>query len=205
MERRRLFRDVRSVNLAAQLRARLAATANAPAPFANDLRGDVTGPLTGAAVLMAITDRPEPGLILTLRPETMRRHAGQVAFPGGRVDPEDADEIAAALREAYEEIALPHAAVEVVGTISRYQTITGYDIMPVLGVIAPDLVLVPHDAEVSAVFEVPLAFALDPANQVEQRAMFAGVERRYIEIIWGDRRIWGATAAMLANLSARLL
>ncbi|AYJ87858.1 CoA pyrophosphatase [Sphingomonas paeninsulae] len=168
------------------------------------MRGKSAGTGMAAAVLIAVTDRPEPGLILTLRPETMRRHAGQIAFPGGRVDPEDADEIAAALREAQEEVALPPSAVEIVGTMGLYQTGTGFDIVPVLGVIAPDLVLVPHDAEVAAVFEVPLNFVLDPANLVEQHATIDGIERRYLQITWGERRIWGATAAMLANLAARL-
>lgn len=186
------------------------ATSDVSVPFANDMREAVEigrqsqGMGTAAAVLIAVTDRPQPGLILTLRPETMRRHPGQIAFPGGRVDPDDVDEIAAALREAEEEVALPRSAVEIVGTMDRYQTVTGFDIVPVLGVIAPDLVLVPHDAEVAAVFEVPLDYVLDPANLIEQRAFVDGIERHYVQIVWGERRIWGATAAMLANLSARL-
>ena len=129
---------------------------------------------------------------------------GALVFPGGRVDPGDADAVAAALREADEEVALPPAAVTVVGTLAPYRTITGYDIVPVIGVIAPDLPLVPHDREVAAVFEVPLLFMLDAANHGSQTVMFEGAERAYIEIMWGERRIWGATAAMLVNLSARL-
>ena len=192
------------MSLAARLRLKLEATSHISVPFANDMRGYGAEGGTAAAVLIAVTDRPQPGLILTLRPETMRRHPGQIAFPGGRVDPEDEDEIAAALREAEEEVALPRSAVEIVGTMDRYQTGTGFDIVPVLGVIAPDLVLVAHDAEVAAVFEVPLKYVLDPANLVEQRAFVNGIERHYVEILWGERRIWGATAAMLANLAARL-
>jgi 8-oxo-dGTP pyrophosphatase MutT (NUDIX family) len=203
VERRRVLSDDR-VSFAADLRARLAATAHLSVPFESDMRRAALGPGTPAAVLAAITDRPEPGLILTQRPETMRRHAGQVAFPGGRVDPEDADAIAAALREADEEVALPPAAVEVVGTLSPYRTVTGFDILPVIGVIAPDLPLVPHDEEVAAVFEVPLSFVLDRASFSERRVMFDGEERTYTEAMWGERRIWGATAAMLANLSVRL-
>jgi 8-oxo-dGTP pyrophosphatase MutT (NUDIX family) len=157
-----------------------------------------------AAVLIAVTDRAEPGLILTQRPESMRRHPGQVAFPGGRIDPEDHDAIAAALREAEEEIALPRSLPEVVGVLSPYHTVTGFGITPVLAVIPADVALVPHDREVAAVFEVPLAFVLDPANAAERNVMFEGRERRYREIPWGERRIWGATAAMLANLAARL-
>ncbi len=190
--------------LAERLRTSLTATAGAPVPFVNDMRRAVPEPGTPAAVLIAITDRPEPGLILTQRPDTMRHHAGQVAFPGGRVDPGDVDAVAAALREAEEEVALPPAAVTVIGKLAPYRTITGYDIVPVLGLIAPDLLLVPHDREVAAVFEVPLSFVLDSANHGTQTVMFEGAERTYIEIMWGERRIWGATAAMLANLSARL-
>lgn len=192
------------MRLVERLHASLSATSGAPVPFVNDMRRAALGPGTPAAVLIAITDRPEPGLILTQRPDTMRHHAGQVAFPGGRVDPGDADAVAAALREADEEVALPPAAVTVIGTLAPYRTITGYDIVPVMGVIAPDLPLVPHDREVAAVFEVPLLFVLDAANHGSQTVMFEGAERTYIEIMWGERRIWGATAAMLANLSARL-
>jgi 8-oxo-dGTP pyrophosphatase MutT (NUDIX family) len=192
------------MTLAERLRASLSATQGTAVPYANDMRRAVEGAGTPAAVLIAITDRPEPGLILTQRPDTMRQHAGQVAFPGGRVDPEDYDVIAAALREADEEIALAPTAVEVIGAINTYRTVTGFDITPVVGVIAPDLALVPHDREVAAVFEVPLGFVLDPANHLEQRMMFQGQERVYIEMMWGERRIWGATAAMLVNLSARL-
>lgn len=157
-----------------------------------------------AAVLVAVTERESPGVILTQRTETLRRHAGQIAFPGGRVDPEDDGPIAAALREAEEEIALPRAAVEIVGTADRYRTVTGYEVTPVVGVVAPDLTLIPAEAEVANVFEVPLAFLLDHANHVQGIAQYQGQERRYYEILWGDRRIWGATAAMIVNLSRRL-
>ena len=191
------------MTLAQRLAERLAATVDAPVPFSSDLREQPPA-LTPAAVLIAVTERPEPGLILTQRPTTMRRHAGQVAFPGGRVDPGDADAVAAALREAEEEIALPPAAVTLVGRLAPYRTITGFEIVPVLGVIAPDLLLVPHDAEVDAVFEVPLAFVLGAANHAEREVVYDGTERRYIEMMWGARRIWGATAAMLVNLAARL-
>ena len=157
-----------------------------------------------AAVLVAVTDRAEPGVILTQRTETLRRHPGQVAFPGGRIDPEDDGPIGAALREAEEEVALPASAVEVIGTADRYRTVTGYEVTPVVGVVPPDLTLVPAEAEVAAVFEVPLAFLLDTANHVEATAQYQGQERRYYEILWGERRIWGATAAMIVNLSRRL-
>ena len=159
--------------------------------------------LTPAAVLVPVTDRPRPGVILTQRTETLRRHAGQVAFPGGRLDPGE-DAVTAALREADEEIALPPSAVTVVGEADRYQTVTGYTVTPVVGVVPPDLVLRPSEAEVASVFEVPLDFLLDSANHVEARTQWEGRERRYYEIMWGDRRIWGATAAMIVNLARRL-
>jgi 8-oxo-dGTP pyrophosphatase MutT (NUDIX family) len=194
------------VRLAVRLREALEAThAEAPVLLAGD-HHDFDPEVAGrpAAVLVAVTDRPEPGVMLTQRTETLRRHAGQVAFPGGRVDPEDDGVIAAALREAEEEIALPRHRVEVLGTADRYRTVTGYDVTPVLGVIPPDLTLVPAEAEVADVFEVPLAFLFDPANQRQATALYQGSERRYYEILWGERRIWGATAAMLVNLSRRL-
>lgn len=157
-----------------------------------------------AAVLVAITDRPSPGVILTRRASHMRKHAGQVAFPGGRVDVQDKDAVAAALREAEEEIALPPARVEVVGISDRYQTFTGFDIVPVLGVIPPDLPFRVHEAEVEALFEVPLDFLLDPANRVRREVQLAGALHHYYEIFWEDYRIWGITAAIIANLSKRL-
>lgn len=157
-----------------------------------------------AAVLVAVTDRPEPGVILTRRTDTLTRHAGQVAFPGGRVDPEDADAVAAALREAEEEIALPRSAVTVIGAADRYRTITNFEVTPVIGVVPPDLVFVPARAEVAEVFEVPLDFVLDRANHVEATVEFQGHNRHYYEIMWNGHRIWGATAAMIVNLSRRL-
>ena len=156
-----------------------------------------------AAVLIAITDRSEPGVILTVRREHMRTHAGQVAFPGGRIDPGE-DAVAAALREAQEEILLDPAAVDVIGQIEPYRTVTNYRVTPVLGAIPPDLPLEPHEHEVSDWFEAPLAFLLDPANQQRRSALFQGRERHYYEIDWNGRRIWGATAAMIVNLSRRL-
>jgi 8-oxo-dGTP pyrophosphatase MutT (NUDIX family) len=188
--------------LGERLRAALRTPAPQP-PIAGDhpeLRAEAT---IEAAVLIAITDRPKPGVILTVRREHLRTHAGQIAFPGGRVDP-DEDAIAAALREAHEEILLDPAAVDVVGPIEPYRTVTGYVVTPVLGVIAPDLPLQPHEHEVAEWFEAPLDFLLNPANQQERSALFQGRTRHYYEIMWGDRRIWGATAAMIVNLSRRL-
>jgi 8-oxo-dGTP pyrophosphatase MutT (NUDIX family) len=156
-----------------------------------------------AAVLIAVTDRSDPGVILTVRRENLRTHAGQIAFPGGRVDPGE-EPVAAALREAQEEILLDPAVVDVIGTIGAYRTVTNYVVTTVLGVIPPDLPLEPHEQEVADWFEAPLAYILDAANQHRRSALFQGRERHYYEIIWNDRRIWGATAAMIVNLSRRL-
>jgi len=185
-----------------RLRQALAAPAAEP-PLEGDypeLRAEAD---VAAAVLIAITERPEPGVILTVRREHLRTHAGQIAFPGGRVDPGE-NPVRTALREAHEEIVLEPTAVDVIGTIEPYCTVTGYVVTPALGVIPPDLPLEPHEDEVADWFEAPLDFLLDPANQQLRTALFQGVERHYYEIMWNDRRIWGATAAIIVNLSRRL-
>jgi len=156
-----------------------------------------------AAVLVGITDRPDPGVILTVRREHMRTHAGQVAFPGGRIDPGE-DSVEAALREAWEELGLDPGAAQIVGAIDPYRTVTGYVVTPVLAVVQPDQPLSPHEHEVADWFEAPLGFVLDPTNQQYKSALFQGRERHYYEIMWGERRIWGATASMIVNLSRRL-
>ncbi|MBU0657803.1 MAG: CoA pyrophosphatase, partial [Alphaproteobacteria bacterium] len=163
-----------------------------------------TPTLRDAAVLIAFTDRPDPGVILTQRPQWLRSHAGQVAFPGGKIDPGDRDAIDAALREAEEEIGLPPHLAQVIGTSDRYHTFTGFDVIPVLAVIPPDLPLRPQESEVADWFELPLAYALDPANRTRHAVEFEGAVRHYYEILWQERRIWGVTAAILANLSHRL-
>jgi 8-oxo-dGTP pyrophosphatase MutT (NUDIX family) len=190
------------MNLADRLRAALDAGGGTEL-LVGDLPEERAKASVDAAVLIAITDRAEPGVILTVRREHMRTHAGQIAFPGGRLDAGE-DAVAAALREAHEEILLDPEAVEIVGAIESYRTVTGYVVTPVIGVIPPDLPLTPHEHEVADWFEAPLAFLLDPANQVQQTALFQGRERHYYEIVWNGRRIWGATAAMIVNLSRRL-
>ena len=189
-------------SLAERLRAALERPAAEP-PLVGDLpelraKADIT-----AAVLIAVTARPEPGVILTVRREHLRTHAGQIAFPGGRVDPGE-EPVAAAIREAHEEILLDPSAAEIVGTIDPYRTVTGYVVTPVIAVVPPDLPLQPHEHEVADWFEAPLQFLLDPGNQHRRSALFQGQARHYYEILWNDRRIWGATAAMIVNLSRRL-
>ena len=190
------------MRLAERLRAALASPA-AESPLEGDLPEVRAKADLLAAVLIAITDRPTPGVILTVRREHMRTHAGQVAFPGGRIDPGE-DAVAAALREAHEELVLDPKSVDLIGTIEPYRTVTGYVVSPVIGVVPPDLPLEPHEHEVADWFEAPLAFLLDPTNQQRRSALFEGLTRHYYEIDWNGRRIWGATAAMIVNLSRRL-
>ncbi len=190
------------MSLVARLRLSLALPPP-PGLLPGDLAELSDAELAPAAVLVAITDRPEPGLHFTLRREHLRAHAGQVAFPGGRLDPGE-NVVTAALREAEEEIGLPPAAVELWGTADQYRTITNYLVTPILGLVPPDLVLFPHEHEVADLFEAPLSFVLDPANQHRMSAKFQGATRHYYQINWDGRRIWGATAAMLVNLTCRL-
>jgi 8-oxo-dGTP pyrophosphatase MutT (NUDIX family) len=190
------------MNLAERLRRALSRPPALPL-LPSDLPEALTETTVDAAVLIAVTDRAEPGVVLTVRREHLRTHAGQVAFPGGRIDPGE-EPAAAALREAQEEVALSPAVAQVIGTLETYRTVTGYLVTPVLAVIPPDLPLHPHEQEVADWFEAPLAFLIDPANHRQRSALFAGRERHYYEINWNGRRIWGATAAMIINLSRRL-
>ncbi len=156
-----------------------------------------------AAVLIAVTDRPEPGVLLTHRPETMRAHPGQIAFPGGKLDPGE-DAVAAALREAHEELGIEAADVRVIGASDRFVTGSGFDVTPVLGLVPSDLPIRPDPREVSGWFEAPLRFILDEANHRQKIGEFRGRERPYLEIDWQGHRIWGVTAAIIHNLSRRL-
>ncbi|HSJ77590.1 MAG TPA: CoA pyrophosphatase [Erythrobacter sp.] len=168
------------------------------AQFARDGRS------TPAAVLIAITDVPhDPQVILTQRPRAMRDHPGQVAFPGGKIDAGE-DAITAALREAEEELALPREAVRVIGTSDIYHTGTGFVVTPVVGVVPPGLTLTPNPAEVEAWFEAPLGLLLDPCSWTTNEVFWRGANRRYLELDWQGFRIWGVTAAIIANLSRRI-
>jgi 8-oxo-dGTP pyrophosphatase MutT (NUDIX family) len=194
------------MTLAERLRSQLAAADDVQskildgddAPWADDIA------LIPAAVLIAVTDREKPGVLLTLRTANLRKHAGQVAFPGGRIDPGDEGPIGAAMREAREEIGLLPHNVEIVGVADVYRTITGYLITPVVAVVPPDLVLSAQAAEVDAIFETPLAHLLNLENYDEREVEWQGQVRRFRELYWEDYRIWGATAAIMANLAARI-
>lgn len=161
------------------------------------------GSFRPAAVLAAITQRERPGFLLIHRPSNMRSHPGQVAFPGGKIDPGETP-VEAALREAWEELGIHECDVTVIGTSDRYRTGTGYEVTPVIAVVPPDLELKPNPTEVARWFEAPVDFVFDRQNQVEQSAFWQGAERRYIEIMWQEHRIWGVTAAIIHNLSRRI-
>ncbi|WP_448657923.1 CoA pyrophosphatase [Sphingomonas sp. CJ99] len=192
--------------LADRLARALADTADDPVatPHADDAEPPSSAPPVAAAVLIAVTDRPQPGVILTRRADRLNQHAGQVAFPGGRIDPEDRDAVAAALREAQEEVALPPTRVSVVGHMREYRTVTGYAVQPIIGVIPPDLPLIAAAAEVADWFEVPLDILIDPRRHRTVRREWQGRMRSYVEIDWPGHYIWGATAAMIVALSNRL-
>jgi 8-oxo-dGTP pyrophosphatase MutT (NUDIX family) len=154
-----------------------------------------------AAVLFGVLPRKEgPTALLTLRPETMADHAGQVAFPGGKVDPMDLDEVAAALREAKEEVGLPPSDVDVLGKGAPYVTGTRYRITPVVGLLPHDFNPVPEPGEVAAVFETPLEFLMNPANHTTGRAFYKGQHRTYYEMPHNGYRIWGVTAGIIRRL-----
>ena len=162
------------------------------------------GAETPAAVLVPFIDRPHPTLLLTRRPAHMRRHSNQVAFPGGRADPGDADAVATALREATEEVALAARHAKIIGTVPPYRTVTGYRVTPVIAVIPPDLPLVAAQAEVARIFEVRCDLLFDPANQMRREIDWDGGRRHYWEILADGERVWGATAGMIRNIGALL-
>ncbi len=159
-----------------------------------------------AAVLVPLVMRPE-GLrvMLTQRTAHLHDHAGQISFPGGRIEAEDASPVDAALREALEETGLPQAHVEVLGTMPKYATSTGFAVTPVVGLVRPDFTLAPDAFEVAEVFETPMEFLMNPANHRLYRATLPdGLQRQYFAMPWEGRFIWGATAGMLRNLYRNL-
>jgi 8-oxo-dGTP pyrophosphatase MutT (NUDIX family) len=160
-------------------------------------------PPRDAAVLAGIVDRRRPAFLMIHRPSNMRAHPGQVAFPGGAIDPGETA-VEAALREAWEELAIDPARVVVIGESDVYRTGTGYAVTPVVAVLPPDLEIVPNPSEVAQWFEAPVDFVFDAANHVMQSAMWKGRHREFIDIRWREHRIWGVTAAIIANLSRRI-
>lgn len=185
-------------------------------PYASDDHGDhlwnpeiadliIGAPLRDAAVLVPVVDHPgEATVLLTKRTDRLRSHSGQVAFPGGRIDPTDATPEDAALRETMEEIGLPASRIEIVGRMPDYLTGSAYRIAPVLGVVRPGFRLAINQDEVDHAFEVPLRFLMDPANHRRESAIWKERERFYYDISYDDRRIWGVTAGILRMLYNRL-
>ncbi|HSM96688.1 MAG TPA: CoA pyrophosphatase [Rhizomicrobium sp.] len=159
--------------------------------------------LTPAAVLMPIINKPVPTVLLTQRTETLSRHAGQVSFPGGRVDDADQSPLAAALRETHEETGITADFITVAGYMEGYETGTGFAILPVVGIVREGFTLMPNPAEVHDIFEVPLAFLLDPKNRQRQSREWQGRKREFYAFNYGSHYIWGATAAILVNFAER--
>jgi 8-oxo-dGTP pyrophosphatase MutT (NUDIX family) len=163
------------------------------------------GAATPAAVLVPLVNRAEGlAVLLTQRSAELLDHAGQISFPGGRIEPEDVDVSAAALREAEEEIGLPRDRVTVLGHLPSYETVTGYHVTPIVGWVELPFSLKADPVEVADIFEVPLSFLLDPANQQRHFRMVGELRRDYFAIPFGERYIWGATAAMLMILDRTL-
>jgi len=157
-----------------------------------------------AAVLVAVVDREAPVVILTQRTADLASHAGQIAFPGGKIDPEDATPAGAALREAKEEIGLAQNLIEPIGYLDLYLTFSGFRILPTLARVAPDYALTLNRSEVAEAFEVPLEFLMQPDNHERRSRDWNGITRHYYAISYQDRYIWGVTAGILRNLYERV-
>jgi len=159
---------------------------------------------TRAAVLVGIVGRDEPSVILTQRTAHLRDHAGQISFPGGRMEADDPDPAATALREAQEEVGLTAASCRILGELSAYDTITGFRVFPIVAWVEPPVTFAPDPVEVAEVFEVPLAFVVDRRNHRRDSHVRGEVERSYWVLPYRNRYIWGATAGMLVNLATLL-
>jgi 8-oxo-dGTP pyrophosphatase MutT (NUDIX family) len=157
-----------------------------------------------AAVLVPVVDRPTPSVILTVRTAELPSHAGQIAFPGGKIDPDDESPLGAALREAEEEIGLAPALVEPLGYLDLYLTFSGFRILPTVARVAPGYALDLNKSEVSEAFEVPLAFLMGPENHHRHSRDWKGITRHYYAMPYEDRYIWGVTAGILRNLYERI-
>jgi 8-oxo-dGTP pyrophosphatase MutT (NUDIX family) len=170
----------------------------------HDLNPNMRAPedMRDAAVLVPLVDRPEGlTILLTKRTPHLSKHAGQIAFPGGRAEEHDADMVATALRETEEEIGLTRDRIEPVGRLDRYATRTGYIVTPIVAIVHPPFTLALDRHEVADAFEAPLSFFLDAANRVREEGVYKGESRAFYVFPYRDRRIWGATAGMLVNLA----
>lgn len=172
-----------------------------------DLNADSTKPeqsLRDAAVLVPIIEGASASVLLTKRSSALKHHPGQIAFPGGKVDAGDRDVIAAALREAREEVGLQSDQVEVLGTLAPHETVTGFNVTPVLALIPDSFVPVPEEGEVAEAFRVPFDHLMTPANYQIQSRHWRGLPRYYFTVPYGPYYVWGATARMLRALADRM-
>ena len=204
--------EVLTANDGAALRARLLAEPPALplAPQRSDFDLNPTArpasqpPLVPAAVLIPIVQRPEPTVLFTQRSEHLPRHAGQVSFPGGCAHDDDASLAVTALREMEEETGIDPGFVAIAGYLGAYETVTGYAVLPVVGLLREGFTITPNAREVDTVFEVPLAFLIDPASRQEHHLEWKGGMRRVYAFQYETRYIWGATAAILVEFADRL-
>ncbi len=184
-------------------------------PDALPLRGDhdadpvvkaiaAVRPIKPAAVLIAVIERDEPMVLLTQRTAHLKQHAGQIAFPGGKIDATDASPLTAALREANEEVGLAPSAVEPLGYLDVYMTTLGYRIVPVVARVRPGFTLTLNPGEVEDAFEVPLSFMMEVSNHQTHSREWQGMMRSYYAIPFGDRYIWGVTAGIFRNLQQKV-
>jgi 8-oxo-dGTP pyrophosphatase MutT (NUDIX family) len=184
-----------------ELRRRLTQrSAPAMSVYGDDGAGREAAALTAASVLVPIVAHDELSVVFTQRTSHLKHHSGQISFPGGRAEPEDLTPELTALRETEEELGLARDRVEVLVRMPQYCTRTGFCVTPVVGLLAPPLVLSPDRREVEEVFEVPLGFLLDPRNHERHTREYQGQMVGYYVIQYGERRIWGATAGMIVNL-----
>ena len=161
--------------------------------------------LRSAAVLIPVIDRPaSAGVILTKRSSALKHHPGQIAFPGGKVDEADDGAVGAALREAREEVGLDRRHVDVLGTLPPHETVTGFQVTPVLAVVTPDFKARPEPGEVAEAFEAPLDHVMNPARFLIESRRWRGERRLYFVVPWGPYYIWGATARILRALADRM-
>ena len=198
----------RSNNLIKTIEAALETPGVASSDF--DLNPDVALPegrvLREAAVLIALSDfNGAPEVLLTKRASGLKHHPGQIAFPGGKRDPEDADLMATALREAQEEVALPANAVEIIGTLPAHETVTSFSVTPFIARVTTPFVPLSEPGEVAEVFSVPLSHLLDPRNYVIADRYWRGQTRYYYTVPYGPYYIWGATARMLRGLAEQVV
>jgi 8-oxo-dGTP pyrophosphatase MutT (NUDIX family) len=161
-------------------------------------------PIRPAAVLIAVVDHPQPTVLLTQRAAHLHDHAGQISFPGGKIDPTDATPLDAALREAWEEIGLAREFIDPIGYLDLYGTGFGFRILPTVARVRPGFTLRVSEDEVDDAFEVPLAFLMNAANHQVHSKEFRGIMRSYYAMPFADRYIWGATAGMLRVLYERI-